>query len=499
MADRIAAFGGALVTRRFLPDRLVWSVAALTVLIMWNLPMDMLPAYTGDIELFSLSGIFMVGSGIILLMMHSDLVIRFFERIGELAKGSVAVTRTALSYSLDSKFRTGMTIAMFALIIFTITTMMMLVSIIGGNLEEEVEEKSGGFDIIVRSYGDTPITDFESRYAATNASGDIDRYYAFPTVDRPLLGKSSAYAPDMMNLSYPVVGVPYRFMNETPYEFTQALEPYHRSEPEAIWEALRTNSSLAVADAGTVFNPFGAPPYLQLDLGEVVTVMLGENRTVNLTIIAHMETGAMSGFGASTALTGVFVFEPIVVSVFNASGVGSVLVDVKDDADVTEVAHDLERNFLPFGAQAVDIKAVIAEGLQQQNQIFDLFNVYLSIGLVVGISGLGIITIRSVHERRRHIGMMRAIGFTRSQVVNSFLVEGMFVSLLGILMGMALGLLLGWGMWRDGFKDAGYDLVVPWAKILTLTVVSLVSTLLCIIPPSRMAAKVAPAEALRYD
>jgi putative ABC transport system permease protein len=126
-----------------------------------------------------------------------------------------------------------------------------------------------------------------------------------------------------------------------------------------------------------------------------------------------------------------------------------------------------------------------------------LMEVFLGIGLVVGIAGLGIITIRNVTERRQEIGVMRAIGFQRRMILEVFLLETSFVSLLGIFLGVVLGLVLSWRMYDWGGFSENAPFVIPWGEILMLVAIAFAITMASTLPPSRKASRLAPAEALR--
>jgi putative ABC transport system permease protein len=125
---------------------------------------------------------------------------------------------------------------------------------------------------------------------------------------------------------------------------------------------------------------------------------------------------------------------------------------------------------------------------------------FLGIGLLVGIAGIGIISYRNVIERRQQIGMLRAIGFRRKMITKSFLIETSFVTILAILIGVLLGIGIGWQIYagEDGFKEVGGSFVIPWGNILVITIIAYVATLIFTFYPSLKAARVPPAEALRY-
>jgi len=115
----------------------------------------------------------------------------------------------------------------------------------------------------------------------------------------------------------------------------------------------------------------------------------------------------------------------------------------------------------------------------------------------VGIAGLGIITIRNVAERRQEIGVMRAIGYQRDMILKVFLLETSFMSLLGIAIGTLMGLAISYTIFEWGGFSKISVFVVPWGEILLVLVIAFVITLAATLPPSRRAARLAPAEALR--
>jgi putative ABC transport system permease protein len=163
------------------------------------------------------------------------------------------------------------------------------------------------------------------------------------------------------------------------------------------------------------------------------------------------------------------------------------------------VSKELEKTFIQNGLQTYVIRDMVEEQLEVQEQFFGLFQAYMSIGLIVGIAGLGIIIIRAVTERFKEIGMIRAIGFSRKMVLSSFLIEATFVAVLGILIGVGLGVFSGYSFWLEDFKELGWSFYVPMGEIALVGFMALVVSLLCTIPPSYKASKISPAEALRYE
>src|SRR6185295_15054125 len=129
-----------------------------------------------------------------------------------------------------------------------------------------------------------------------------------------------------------------------------------------------------------------------------------------------------------------------------------------------------------------------------------LMQAFMGLGLVVGIAAIGVIAFRTVVERRQQIGMLRAIGYKRSTVALSFLMESSFVSVLGTLSGMGLGLWLAFFLVTStSFPQENATFHVPWMQLILFGALTFFASLAMTWIPARQAASVPTAEALRYE
>jgi len=141
-----------------------------------------------------------------------------------------------------------------------------------------------------------------------------------------------------------------------------------------------------------------------------------------------------------------------------------------------------------------------------QNKLLDTFNsitagffiamiALSSVGLMVGGVGVVAIMMISVTERTREIGVRKALGATRREILFQFLVEAATLTLVGCLIGMALGATAAWAVRSFSPVPA----TVPFASVVAALIASILTGVLFGIYPATKAARLDPIEALRYE
>jgi putative ABC transport system permease protein len=149
---------------------------------------------------------------------------------------------------------------------------------------------------------------------------------------------------------------------------------------------------------------------------------------------------------------------------------------------------------------AGDFSVIVpAELLAQQKRTEQLFNTVMvaiaSISLLVGGIGIMNIMLAAILERTREIGVRRAIGARRWDIIRQFVIEATLISfaggLLGVVLGFAMSQLIAW--------LAGWSTVVTLSSILLAFVVSISVGLIFGIYPAVKAARLDPVEAIRYE
>ena len=165
--------------------------------------------------------------------------------------------------------------------------------------------------------------------------------------------------------------------------------------------------------------------------------------------------------------------------------------------DARTVRAELEEEFFVEGLITIDVREEITTQFDQADRVLLLMQAYLAIGLVVGVTGLGVITIRAVVERRQEIGVMRALGFTRRMVRNVFLLEIALIASLGIAIGMGLGVVLAQRVWEAYFSSIAVFAIL-WVHLATVASIAFGFALLATAGPAVRASRLPPAETLRY-
>ena len=111
-------------------------------------------------------------------------------------------------------------------------------------------------------------------------------------------------------------------------------------------------------------------------------------------------------------------------------------------------------------------------------------------GALLGIAlGIVITLVLSVIERRREIGLLRAVGLTQVQLRRAVTLEGVATSVFGALLGIALGIVFGLALQR-ALSEQGLDtLSVPWLTLVIFLVAGALVGILAAAAPAWWASK----------
>jgi putative ABC transport system permease protein len=489
----LVILGGGLVATRFVPNRYAFSAAG-ALLVLWAGTSQVHTAvlgtqHTGTIAVLFVDGISMIVGGVLLFIFNSDLVVAGLTRLTGRSGPHVAVARVGFSYPKRRPTRSAVNFAIFAMVIFTIVIIACYGSAISTGLSNAVTAQSGGYTL----FGVTQAPDRGLPGAIANNStlaGEFSEAVpaVFGTAYVLLPGATSTY-PE--NLIAPLPGGPANenFFDSNRYNFTQTLGGISTAQ---AWQEVETNGSVAVVDGN--YAPgginFGSGSHPTVALGAVVALYdPSTGRTLNITVIGYLSETLLNGFwvNAQAAATAGY------------TSVSGFLFTVAPGVSESTASQDLRRAFLPVGLQIFDFEQILASSTQTTVGFIGLLEVFVGLGLAVGIAGMGISAMRAVAERRTQIGMLRAAGFSERMVFASFLLEYSYITLFGIAVGTALAVWLYYNatLAQPGGQFGAFSL--PGATILLITLVAYGLTMAAVVLPAWRAARLPPAEAVRYS
>ena len=132
------------------------------------------------------------------------------------------------------------------------------------------------------------------------------------------------------------------------------------------------------------------------------------------------------------------------------------------------------------------------------NQLLALIYVLLALSVIISLFGVVNTLVLTIYERTREIGMLRAIGASRSQIRRMVRYESLITAMIGAIIGAVLGLLIAIAA-VEALKDEGLVLGIPIAGIVAVLIVAAIAGVIAGIWPARRAAKIEVMEALQYE
>ncbi len=539
----VLALRGTLAETR---NRIVYTIVGLSLLIIWGVPWGRLLGESASLLTgnpawlplaFALSAPMIILGGILVIMFNAD---AWVWAINHLLGGIGVLTpvlRTAIAYPLSSRFRTGMAMTMFAMVIATVVVMSIVIQATQ-TLVTPDEKSTGGYDIqmgmTLLSFFD-PVTDLAAEIPERMPEAETDIAAVVSFGNQGLEMRQTGGTSDLW-ISNGISALSDGFIQQMAEVFELRMRAEGFVDDAAVWQALGERDDVVVVTSDLIpglFDPSGEEDNqgavqiggatikveeedlsesdgVQATLGifwlegvdadsdtlSSTTIEIRNNAGAvrSLQVIGVLETQYMM------ATNSVLVNEDVFTALEVKANQTNWLVAVEEGADARETARALERAFLSSGMDASVMGDSFAQGQQITRGILQLFQGFMALGLLVGIAALGVISSRTVVERRQQIGMLRAIGFQPGMVALSFVLEGSFIALVGIGIGTAAGVLLGRNLLGEFFELVNPGaFTLPWLEIGGILLLAYVFSLVTTILPAIQASRIYPAEALRYE
>jgi putative ABC transport system permease protein len=488
--------------------------------LFWGVPFGAFEAYSGKLnttpDIFVLSGVAQIGSAVWLVMNNSEILLGISNRTLGRLSGLQATFKTAIAYPVAAPFRTGLTVSMFGLVIFTLMIFAVLNNI-NNVAREQPDRVTGGYDIVASVNPEFSITAEEFRDGISGVSElDLNEFEVIaqstdiPSIAREIDGETQRFS------SLTIRSVDHTYLDSTLLQFIR-VHPDYLGNDRLVWDALAENTNLAVINNAALptSDPFG-PQSSGLKLSSIATdsednywpedgikleilPVQGDGDVTNIEVIGILDSLADERDWASSVyiVTGREIANQVMPEI---TSYDTYSIMLSESAEASDLVPYIETAFIERGMEAVSTIDQIERGLEQGDAFNQLFQGFMGLGLVVGVIAIGVLSIRSVVERRQTIGTMRAIGYRARMVWLSFLLESLYITSLGIVLGLGLGALTSWNIFNEIAKEVeGIRYSIPWFNVLVIVGITLFFALLSSFLPSRQASRIYPAEALRYE
>jgi len=374
-----------------------------------------------------------------------------------------AALRPPLAYLSRRPLRTGLAASAFALVLALVTVIAIFVG--SGSINHERE--SAGFDVVAVSSGAEPI------HLPQGVEQQVTGRMTLPIqiYSGPLHGTGYIGSSSWTEMTFYVL--PDQPRDAGPVALDNLGRRFHTSTD--AWQAVRSQPNLVIGPGTS-----GASP------GDEI-VVAGKSGPL------HLRLAAVPAFAI---LNGVVASATTVANLDTAPGGSALLLTIRPGSDPSELARQIARAGFAQGVQATSIRDLLDQGFASYLAYATGEDVLLHMGLLVGVLALAMIGIRAAVERRRAIGILRALGYQPPSLLVGLVAEAALLATLGVLSGVGAGLVTGYF-----FHNAGASSATPFSVNLPRLAIALAivygTVVLVTGPLASRAARMAPAEAVR--
>ncbi|HEY8761972.1 MAG TPA: FtsX-like permease family protein [Candidatus Dormibacteraeota bacterium] len=380
--------------------------------------------------------------------------------LGWLQGGARATLRPSFAYLTRRPLRAGLGIGAFALVL----TLMTMTSVLVPTVDSQFRNGLNEYDIRVNAPTQPGLS------LPDSVRPRIAREIAMPT--RPYRGEVTAQGITTKDEYVPLYSLSRAQLAAGPFQLV-GRESRFKSDAE-VWQALADDPHLVVS-------PTYPTPGMTITL-------VGPDGPVQFRLAGVVKTIGLWGLAGSEAAMARFATLPIGTTILAKAAPG---------ADAAAVARQIQREVFSQGAEATTVKEMYDSSSSAGQAFTDMIRLVMGIGLLVGVLSLGILALRAVVERRRTIGMLRALGYRSRQVLAGMVSEALITATCGALVGIAVGVPLS-AVMTNGYLP-GARLEIDGSSLALIVGLLYLAVLAVTIPPALRAARLAPVDALRLE
>lgn len=141
------------------------------------------------------------------------------------------------------------------------------------------------------------------------------------------------------------------------------------------------------------------------------------------------------------------------------------------------------------GTKVLDRAQFKAEQSRPLDQLLALVYALLGLAILIALLGIANTLALSIFERTRELGLLRAVGMTRSQLRSTIRWESVVIALQGTVLGLVIGVFFGWAL-VTALEDEGVTVFrIPYLSLAVVVLLAALAGMAAAVPPSRRAAK----------
>ncbi len=185
---------------------------------------------------------------------------------------------------------------------------------------------------------------------------------------------------------------------------------------------------------------------------------------------------------------------------FDSKDITLVVANAANDYTDTDAKNAAQKALSGYAQLSIQDKGDIFKTAEEQiNQILSLFWGLLGFAIIIAVLGITNTLMLSISERTKEIGMLRAIGMTRTQVRRMIRYESVIIALFGAVLGVSMGIFFGWAVLR-ALKSEGFTaFVLPYGQLVLYFVLAVLAGIIAAAWPARKAARMDILKAIYHD
>lgn len=420
-------------------------------------------------------------SAILIITFNLKFIELFLINIIKLKGKFVPILKIAFSYPMRNRRRTGGIITLYGMVIFIIVILTILPYTQEQQLKGSRDQLFAGFDGVVVEIPSNifPIKIDKEELEKVEGIKTVGEFYFLRALDEK-------------KQDYGLVFGSKEFFENNKIKISGSL--YKGLSDKEIWLKAYENSNFAVIPERLTDPKYGYDFKLGNNyIAYIPTQSFGPNDSdTTIGTISYQIVAVTSKISESLAMGPVLSIEHPDLEKYKKLAIHGYFFSIDPNYKTQIVDYLKKKNqFYIF------VDDLLYLGLKASQGMISIFNSFLYFGLIVGIIGIAITMMKAVNERRRVIGMLKAIGFTKNMVFFSFFIEATIIILLGIFIGIISGTFTSYLIFKRLFADSGAIFQIPYFKLILMSLIFYIISAIFIYIPSRSASKLSPNEAMR--